>query len=261
MRNRQTDSFMISACRLIFLGLLFAPGCPVVAADDVYVLRRGDTLYSIARKFDVPLQEILEANHIQDPSNLKVGTRIRIPGEEGGYTVRKGDTLYGIARRHGLTVAELRRLNDLPPNHVLRVGTNLHVPSLGAGETAEPVTPVAGQPFWPHPGPVQPLEGRLANAVGIDGQAGDPVVSVSAGRVTWAAPFRGYGKIVFVKSENGVTFGYAGHDELTVSVGDQVQIGSTLGTLGVNARDGVARLYFFATRGNTPLDPYKAPRN
>ena len=85
--------------------------------------------------------------------------------------------------------------------------------------------------------------------------------SVSDGEVTWAAPFRGYGKIVFVKSSNGVTYGYAGNSELRVQVGDEVSTGMPIGTLGVHAHDGAAKVLFFAARGSHPLDPHTAPRN
>jgi lipoprotein YgeR len=258
---------------LVLLALVFVPAW---APAESYTLQRGDTLYSVSRKFRVPLDDLLRANNVTDPSGLKVGTRIEIPQAWGEYRVVKGDTLYSVARRFSITVTELRRINTLGADHVLRVGETLRVPEAAwertasqeppavvrAETTAATTAPAArGVPFWPHPGEIRALEGQLAPGVAIRGAAGDAVYSVSAGRVTWAAPFRGYGQIVFVKSDNGITFGYAGASEVAVKVGDRVNAGMRLATLGVHPHDGEAKVIFFATRGSEPLDPERAPRS
>lgn len=250
------------------LCLLLLVAAPQPGMAETYSLRRGDTLYSVSRKFKVPLDELLRANNITDPNSLKVGTRIEIPEAWAEIRVQKGDTLYSLSRRFGITVAELRRINSLTADHVLKVGETLRVPEAAwervhgsqAAQAQAPAVP-SGLPYWPHPGTVRQLEGQLAPGVEIQGAAGDPVYSVSEGRVTWAAPFRGYGQIVFVKSENGVTFAYAGASELLVRVGDRVSPGTRLATLGVHPHDGVAKVIFFATRGSEPVDPARAPRS
>jgi lipoprotein YgeR len=257
---------MRSLARLVLLVLVLVPAR---APADTYTLQRGDTLYSVSRKFRVPLDELLRANSVTDPSSLKAGTRIEIPQAWGEYRVVKGDTLYSVARRFSITVTELRRINSLAADHVLRVGETMRVPEAAWERTAVQEQPAAaaapagsrGVPFWPHPGEIRPLEGQLAPGVAIRGAAGDAVCSVSAGRVTWAAPFRGYGQIVFVKSDNGITFGYAGASEVAVKVGDRVAAGTRLATLGVHPHDGEAKVIFFATRGSEPLDPERAPRS
>jgi lipoprotein YgeR len=254
---------------LLCVALLAAPAA--TAGAESYTLRRGDTLYSVSRKFKVPLDELLRANNITDPNALRVGTVLVVPDSYGEYRVQKGDTLYAIARRFGITVGELRRLNSLRSDHILQIGETLRVPEAawerdavqqaGGSQPTSDSTPRSGVPFWPHPGMIHPLQGQLAPGVAIEGRAGDPVYSVSSGRVTWAAPFRGYGQIVFVKSENGVTFAYAGASELLVRVGDHVSAGTRLATLGIHPHDGVAKVIFFAARGSQPLDPARAPRS
>ena len=256
---------------LLACALLLAAPAPRGWAES-YTLRRGDTLYSVSRKFRVPLDDLLRTNNITDPSSLKIGTRIEIPETYGEYRAQKGDTLYSIARRFEITVTELRRINSFPADRVLKAGDVLRVPEAAWEQdartqtvsTTAPPTPTpevpSGLPFWPHPGEIRPLEGQLAPGVAIQGAAGDPVYSVSSGRVTWAAPFRGYGQIVFVKCENGVTFAYAGASDLLVRVGDHVSAGTRLATLGVHPHDGVAKVIFFAARGSEPLDPARAPR-
>jgi murein DD-endopeptidase MepM/ murein hydrolase activator NlpD len=253
------------------LCLLLLVAAPPRAAAEVYTLRRGDTLYSVSRKFRVPLDELLRANNITDPSSLKVGTRVEIPQAWAEVRVQKGDTLFSLARRFGISVTDLRRINSLPLDHVLKIGESLRVPEAAWESDAQRRAPAPaaagaseasrGVPYWPHPGTIRQLTGQLAPGVAIEGEPGDPVYSVSPGRVTWAAPFRGYGQIVFVRAENGVTFAYAGASELLVRVGDKVITGTRLATLGVHPHDGVAKVIFFAARGSEPMDPARAPRS
>lgn len=120
------------------------------ASGGVYVLRPNDTLYGVARKFGVPVSELQSCNAIDDPSQLRVGQRLRIPGKGGSvsrpeparqqtagrgkgaasrktYTVQAGDSLWGIARKHDVSVDELRRWNDGIEPQNLRVGSRLVV--------------------------------------------------------------------------------------------------------------------------------------
>lgn len=86
-----------------------------------YVVSSGDTLYSIAKKFDTTVDKIKEVNSLTN-NMLSVGQKLIIPFEEDmTYVVKAGDTLYSIARKFNTTVDELRRLNNLVDD-VLSVG-------------------------------------------------------------------------------------------------------------------------------------------
>ena len=268
-----------------FLLLLLSTTLPNASgAPTYYTMRRGDTLYSIARRFDVPLDRLMEANSITDPTRVAVGTVLLIPEEAGGrnasmdgeytfYTVKRGDTLYGIARRFGIDLEQLLALNGLSTRSVIKPGQKLKVPgrSTDAAEVAAGKDGSAGReeggvyargvPFWPHDGEVTRLNGKLSGAVTILGEEGDRVVSVSPGRVMWAGPFRGFGRMVFVKGLTGLVYGYGGHRQLSVKVGDAVTVGTELGRLGVNAHDKKAKVFFFITKQGKPQDPSTAPRN
>ena len=80
---------------------------------DVYTVNEGDTLYSIAEKYDLPVTLLMKVNDIDNPYNLKIGTRLCIPGTEDQlpqapeqcqktHTVKAGDTLYLIAKMHNI---------------------------------------------------------------------------------------------------------------------------------------------------------------
>lgn len=93
---------------------------------NTYVVDKGDTLYSIAKKFNTTIDKIKEDNKLID-NMLSIGQKLIIPlVEETTYVVKKGDTLYSIANKFNTTVDELRRLNNLVDD-VLSIGKILIV--------------------------------------------------------------------------------------------------------------------------------------
>lgn len=106
---------------------------------DVYTVNEGDTLYSIAEKYDLPVSLLMKVNEIDNPYNLQIGTRLCIPGTEDQlpstpepcekkHTVKAGDTLYLIAKMHNIKLDALMRANpDIDPYNLL-VGTELCIP-------------------------------------------------------------------------------------------------------------------------------------
>jgi murein DD-endopeptidase MepM/ murein hydrolase activator NlpD len=89
---------------------------------------KGDTLYTIARRYDVPLRSIIDANHLDPPFQVAAGTTLDLP-QERFHIVKQGDTLYGIARLYGVEVSTLASLNRLNPPYALRAGETLYLPA------------------------------------------------------------------------------------------------------------------------------------
>ena len=87
---------------------------------DVYTVSEGDTLYSIAEKYELPVSLLMKVNGIENPYNLQIGTRLCIPGTADQlpaapescakkHTVKAGDTLYLIAKMHNVKIDALMR--------------------------------------------------------------------------------------------------------------------------------------------------------
>lgn len=110
---------------------LIIPGKVPEKVSDEYVVQKGDTLYSIARKFNTSVDNLKSLNNITTDS-LAIGQIFKIPGEESitdnTYTVKKGDSLYSIARTYGTTVDKLKDINNLTSNN-LSIGQVLKLPS------------------------------------------------------------------------------------------------------------------------------------
>lgn len=83
-----------------------------------YIVEKGDTLYSIAKKFDISVNKLKEYNNLTT-NLLNVGQKILIPiGEETTYVVKSGDTLYTIAKEYNTTVDKIKKLNNLTNNNL-----------------------------------------------------------------------------------------------------------------------------------------------
>ncbi len=115
-----------------------------------YIIKRGDTLYSIAKANNITVDTLIKDNSLVD-NNLKIGStiKIRIPTSNGTnieecygtdytpsndeipiattYTVKKGDNLYNIAKLYNTTASAIMLLNDLP-NTNLSIGMKLKIP-------------------------------------------------------------------------------------------------------------------------------------
>ncbi len=77
----------------------------------IYTVKRGDTLYSIARSYGTTVSRIVTDNELTDPENLTVGQALVLLYPTETYTVRRGDTLRSIAAVYGVTLNQLWRNN------------------------------------------------------------------------------------------------------------------------------------------------------
>lgn len=98
--------------------------------DNVYIVKKGDTLYKIAQNYDVTVNDLIKQNKLLN-TNLSIGQMLQIPltnqvFDEKTYTVKKGDTLYSIAKNNNLTVNELINLNNLK-NNIISIGQILKI--------------------------------------------------------------------------------------------------------------------------------------
>ncbi len=159
----------------LVLLMLMVPVGSAFADDFTYTVQPGDSLYSIAQKFNTTVFAIAEANYIEDPSVVRLGRVLVIPGVEGEgaseapsaetpadppapeapapepaqpvaeqpaqaspsgtYTVQPGDSLYAIAQKFNTTIFELAEANYIEDTSVVRLGQVLVIPGATVAQT------------------------------------------------------------------------------------------------------------------------------
>lgn len=291
MNSRQVFSIVI-------LFLCVFPAVGVFSEGRVITVEAGDTLYSIGRKYDVSVQDLIAVNGIVNPRALKEGMELTIPVKNNTHVVSAGETLYGIARNNGISVAILCELNEISEDSVIKIGQLLKVPgdeavddvavANSAGGTSHEDDEISTESehddtadsisrdnntvnvsyheitegkevFWPHEGKRSALHGKLQGTQ-ILGSRGDQVVSVNSGEVVWVAPYRGYGTLVMVESKDHHIYAYGGNEITYVEVGQKISVGTVIGRVGINPIEKTAKVFFFVYKNGKPVDPAAAPR-
>ena len=136
-----------------YIGVAYIPPEGLEEIDDnIYIVKKGDTLYGIANKYGISVDELKAINNLTN-NNLSVGQVLKIPEiieddvpNENIYIVKSGDTLYSIANKYGMSVQELKDLNKLTSN-TLSIGQQLVVSEGNAG-TLDTYTVKAGDTLY-----------------------------------------------------------------------------------------------------------------
>jgi LysM repeat protein len=157
---------------------------PKVDANEItYVVKKGESFWTISKKFGVGMKELAAYNKMDIKKPLKAGTTLTIPpggrllsveqqqeiakvktpsGKETNYTVRPGDSLWVISRRFSSTVNSIANANGISKNSVLKVGQKLYIPNKGAEKSVKAaVVPKKSEPVKKTESKTEPQNGKL----------------------------------------------------------------------------------------------------
>ena len=105
--------------------------------ENIYIVKKGDSLYSIANKYNTTVEELKRINNLTS-NILSIGQVLKLPSDKANnvekeentisYTVKKGDSLYSIARKYDTTIDRIKDLNNLTTN-LLSIGQVLLIPT------------------------------------------------------------------------------------------------------------------------------------
>lgn len=239
-----------------------------------YRVERGDTLSTIAKKFNISIDTIRWANDLTDDS-LTVGDELKILPVTGmSHKVSKGDTVYSIAKKYDTNPQQIVDFpfNDFanPETFSLVEGQVLIVPDgVKPAEQSTykkqtylvegPVT-ISGAGFsWPTKGIVSQFASWYHMALDIAAPYGTPIVAARSGRVvkelagTWDG---GYGTNIYIDNGEGFETHYAHMSGFNVSVGDNVEGGKTvIGWIGMTGRTTGPHVHFELYRNGVLVNP------
>ena len=113
---------------------ILPPTSPPITEDPgneiytIYTVKKGDSLWSISREYNISVQELIDINDLLT-TTIKVGDQLKVPAElnEEIYVVKPGDTLWSIAKKNNITVDDLKNKNNLSSN-LLSINQQLIIP-------------------------------------------------------------------------------------------------------------------------------------
>jgi murein DD-endopeptidase MepM/ murein hydrolase activator NlpD len=287
--RRSKKSFVLLAALLSLFSY------SISAENLVHMVAKGDTIYSISRLYKISQEELMRSNNISDASKLQTGMRLVIPSKTSPkaatppaviaappanavfffYTVSKNDTLYSIARSRGVTLQALRDLNGFSKNYVLKTGEKIKIPGPAPASTTVTVTAAGKTPPKPSaqstaktadPSIRWPVAAKevlyMSSNTGvlISGKESESIKSLSGGLVVHASPWRGYGNVAVVETDEGYRYLYGSCETLSVRKGDIIEPGTELGKLGIYPASKKPDLVLIVSHNGSPVDPAKAPR-
>lgn len=235
-----------------------------------YEVKKGDSLWTLAQRFDVSIGAIAAANSLDEDSLLDEGQWLVIPASKVRYySVKQGDTLWGIARGFGTDAGVLGAANNLASEDTLLVGQVLSIPESGrfpevgdiASQTGAYVSGLSDLTVWPVSGKVSsefgPRWGRRHEGLDIAAMEGTPVRALESGTVVFAGKRGTYGNTVIINHGHGFRSLYAHAWTLEVNPGEYVEQGQTIARVGSTGHSTGPHLHLELLYRGKPLDPEK----
>ena len=307
-------------------------------SEDVIIVERGDTLYSLAKKHNTSVDALAQANNLTQPYQLSVGQKLVLSDSESvdadpedttdvlvvnkpvsavktttrielsDITVQPGDTLYSLSRKYAVPVNDLAVMNKLTPPFALSVGQKLRVPHSGnivatekttqvasATNTQKSATPakksetvaVQSKPVqtakkissdpskklpkiterssskfsWPVRGKILSAYGAKSNGLFNDGinisaKQGATVKAAENGVVAYAGnEVKGMGNLIIIQHSGGWMTVYAHMDSMNVKRGMRVNVGQKIGAVGKTGKVDSPQLHFEIRKGTKAYNP------
>lgn len=264
------------------------------SSSNAITVQRGDTLYSISRRYGVPLKDLINANNLHAPYTLHVGQVLSLPAKQY-HTVQRGDTLYSISRQYNVDITSLSRVNNLQTPYSLNVGDRLVLPasvgnvpaasystaqssasSASSAAVKTAYTPAKSAPVtdsyvapkarktkfdWPVKGTIISGYGNLGSGrkndgINIKAALGTNVKAADSGTVAYAGnELKGFGNLILIKHPDGWITAYAHNDRLFVKKGQKVSRGEKIATVGSTGSVTTPQLHFEVRSGKKAVNP------
>jgi len=271
-----------------------APSSNLVAVpSDAYVhqIESGESLYTVARRYNVTAQAIIAANGFSSPDKIFVGQKIVIPGKASQLAAlgpqsgaSQPGQLLAPAAQPVAPVQQVASLGTQPaantPEATVRPlaapsGQQATLPATPAPAAiaapaqqqavakpleqpkAEPVLSGADKFRWPVSGRViTDFANSKGTGINIEAPEGTAVRAAENGQVIYSGSgVEGYGNLILIRHPNGYVSAYAHLQDMSVAKGTVVNRGDTIGSAGKTGSVSKSQLHFELRKGATPVDP------
>ena len=236
-----------------------------------YKVKRGDSVSSIAKKFNVSMGAIIASNEIRNARTLQEGAVLKIPNIDGiPYQIKKGDSLTKISSSFNVPLEVILDVNDIKSDNI-KTGETIFIPGarmndidlkLSLGELF--IYPLQNKFITSHYGMRKdPISGALNFHTGIDLRAntGTTVVAAMDGVVSVVAENWLYGKHIIITHDNGYKTLYGHLNSYSVKQGDKVISGKKIGESGNTGYSTGPHLHFsIYDRNNKLVNPLELLR-
>lgn len=231
---------------------------------QLYTVRRGDTLYSVAWQHGLTVPALARLNSLESPWTIYPGQALRVQGSPGAIAPAREHPV----PRQGAPTAKAPAKKP-PPKQQSPAVRPVPPPAPGPASVAKKPSGKAvsfdGKWAWPTRGRV--IRGFRANATGkkgidISGHLSQPVKAAAGGRVVYSGSgLVGYGRLIIIKHNENLLSAYGHNSKLLVEEGDHVQRGDQIAKMGNSGTDRTA-LYFEIRKNGKPVNPMQyLPRN
>lgn len=265
-----------------------------IPEEGYHKVQRGETVYRISKMYGLEIMEILKFNNLES-FDIQAGQKIWLvsdkvetaeidpsyvtaPSDEDEtadadyqyHIVRSGENLYRISLNYGMTLSEIREKNSLTSDD-LRVGQRLKV-AKGRKPTEERTAarpaPRRDDVEVPEGKVYLPVNGQVLsefgirnnmphNGIDIGAPVGEPIHAALDGKVVFVGVQRGYGNVVVLEHADYVMTVYAHNDRNLVRLGDEVNKGQPIATVGQSGNASAPHVHFEYRKRGKAINPRK----
>lgn len=226
---------------------------------QLYRVKKGDTLWGLARGLGVDLGVLMAMNYLSPGDTIYAGQQIRLPVEpDKTYQVRQKDTLWAIAQQFEVDLKALMAANKITKPESLQVGTILTIPGnpLAIAVTGRPANHAAAvsrlkeiRLSWPVQGKITSLYGQRGgefhHGMDIGASHGADIKAALDGVVIFSGyKNKIYGNVVEIKHEHDLITVYAHTSKNLVKVGEKVARGQKIALVGATGRTTGPHVHF-----------------
>jgi lipoprotein NlpD len=252
---------------------------------DDYTVRSGDTLYSIAWRYEIDPTEMARWNNLSPPYVIRPGDRLHTKASDANKAsavsppsrqkstsivkVDKGDTLYSIAKENDMPAWKLASINGLKKPYVIYPDQELRLKAVPASTVSTRTKSKTKK--WSVAGSNRavdwqwPVKGKLvgkfnkrkndAKGINIAGREGATIKAAAPGKVVYSGNgLISYGNLVIIKHSRSYLSAYAHNRKLVVKEGQMVKVGQKIAELGKTGAD-KPQLHFEIRKNGKPVNP------